>query len=180
MVKEYEPPEPTPYDPYPGYYELPSGEWRAYDPAYYKSHWETWQAQYSTSADIKGKGKDGRGWEGADNDDMTAVNADEEMRNSQLAERERQKGLTAPPTIVQGEAPKVKVRSIVSGCRPDSGSDKRMIFSNSKRMVSPRVAISCRHSFRRRMRIGVRLRRRSLKADGTGRRPGTNTVRCRF
>ncbi|KAG8998834.1 hypothetical protein FRB94_006635 [Tulasnella sp. JGI-2019a] len=108
VVKEYQPPDPTPYDPYPGYYELPSGEWRAYDPVYYKSHWENWQAVYSGASDIKGKGKDGRGWEGADNDDLATVDADEEMRKSNLAERERQKGLTAPPTIIKGNAPQVK------------------------------------------------------------------------
>ncbi|KAI0256833.1 mitotic checkpoint regulator, MAD2B-interacting-domain-containing protein [Lactifluus subvellereus] len=36
-IDEYTPPEPTPDDPYPGYYQLPSGTWAAYDPAYYDS-----------------------------------------------------------------------------------------------------------------------------------------------
>ncbi|KAG8878009.1 hypothetical protein FRB97_002855 [Tulasnella sp. 331] len=117
VVQEYQPPDPTPYDPYPGYYELPSGEWQAYDPGYYKSHWDKWQAAYSTASDVKGKGKDGRGWEGADNDDMTTVDADEEMRKSNMAERERQKGLTAPPTIVKGNAPQLKQQKANSMAR---------------------------------------------------------------
>lgn len=34
-VADFVPPEPTATDPYPGYYQLPSGQWAAYDPAYY-------------------------------------------------------------------------------------------------------------------------------------------------
>ncbi|EJT48608.1 hypothetical protein A1Q1_02335 [Trichosporon asahii var. asahii CBS 2479] len=34
-VADFVPPEPTAADPYPGYYQLPSGQWAAYDPAYY-------------------------------------------------------------------------------------------------------------------------------------------------
>ncbi|WVQ82929.1 hypothetical protein IAT38_005065 [Cryptococcus sp. DSM 104549] len=37
LAPSYVPPEPTATDPYPGYYQLPSGEWRAHDPAYYAS-----------------------------------------------------------------------------------------------------------------------------------------------
>ncbi|KAF8758908.1 Mitotic checkpoint regulator, MAD2B-interacting [Rhizoctonia solani] len=35
-VKDFEPPVPTLFDPYPGYYQLPSGEWAMHDPKYYK------------------------------------------------------------------------------------------------------------------------------------------------
>lgn len=34
-VADFVPPEPKATDPYPGYYQLPSGQWAAYDPAYY-------------------------------------------------------------------------------------------------------------------------------------------------
>ncbi|WOO82389.1 Pre-mRNA-splicing factor cwf20 [Vanrija pseudolonga] len=36
-VADFVPPEPTAHDPYPGYYQLPSGAWAAYDAAYYAS-----------------------------------------------------------------------------------------------------------------------------------------------
>lgn len=41
-VEEFEPPVPTPADPYPGYYQLPSGRWALYDPVYYRSCWQDW------------------------------------------------------------------------------------------------------------------------------------------
>ncbi|ORX35020.1 mitotic checkpoint regulator, MAD2B-interacting-domain-containing protein [Kockovaella imperatae] len=36
-VPDFVPPEPTLNDPYPGYYQLPSGQWAAYDEEYYTS-----------------------------------------------------------------------------------------------------------------------------------------------
>ncbi|KAG8899375.1 hypothetical protein FRB99_006757 [Tulasnella sp. 403] len=97
QVKEFEPPAPTPYDPYPGYYELPSGGWAAYDPEYYKKHWDSWQEAYVKTT----SGKEGKGWEGADGDNLVTVDAVEEMTKQQIAERERMKGLTAPPKVTQ-------------------------------------------------------------------------------
>lgn len=34
-VADFVPPEPTAADPYPGYYQLPSGQWAAYEAEYY-------------------------------------------------------------------------------------------------------------------------------------------------
>jgi proline-rich protein PRCC len=84
-------------DPYPGYYQKPSGEWAAYDPEYYKSFWETWNLKAVSSARDKGKRKE-RGWEGAEGDDVQSVDAHEEMLKSQLAEMETTKNLTATPS----------------------------------------------------------------------------------
>lgn len=36
-VADFVPPEPTAHDPYPGYYQLPSGAWAAYEAGYYAS-----------------------------------------------------------------------------------------------------------------------------------------------
>ncbi|KAG8970802.1 hypothetical protein FRC03_000019 [Tulasnella sp. 419] len=97
-VKDYEPPPPTPYDPYPGYYQLPSGQWAAYDPTVYKKYWDEWNAAYA-EPNSKDSGKEGKGWEGADRDDLVSVNALEELARERLAEKERTKNITAPPTI---------------------------------------------------------------------------------
>lgn len=43
-VPTFEPPEPTPQDPYPGYYQLPSGQWAAYDSDYYMKYYNSWNA----------------------------------------------------------------------------------------------------------------------------------------
>ncbi|KAG8946469.1 hypothetical protein FRC04_011645 [Tulasnella sp. 424] len=103
QVKEYEPPPPTPFDPYPGYYQMPNGEWAAYDPEFYKKYWQSWQAQYTE----QGKEKNGKGWEGVENEDMVSVNAVEELKKSQLAEREKAKGLTAKPATVVAPPPTI-------------------------------------------------------------------------
>jgi hypothetical protein len=34
-VEEFIPPDPTPDDPYPGYFKMPNGKWAAYDQEYY-------------------------------------------------------------------------------------------------------------------------------------------------
>ena len=96
QIQEYEPPPPTPFDPYPGYYELPNGTWAEYAPGVYKAHWKKWEEEYKASQ----RGREGKGWEGADAEGMQSVNALEEMKKQQLADREKAKGLTAPPTTI--------------------------------------------------------------------------------
>ncbi|KAG9018715.1 hypothetical protein FRB90_010329 [Tulasnella sp. 427] len=113
QVKEYEPPPPTPFDPYPGYYQKPNGEWAAYDPEFYKKYWERWQTQYAE----QGKGKEGKGWEGVENEDMVDVNAVEELRKSQIAEREKAKGLTAKPASVVAPPPTIAMQKSGSVAR---------------------------------------------------------------
>lgn len=101
QVKDYEPPPPTPFDPYPGYYQKPNGEWAAYDPDYYRKWWQSTQAD----ANQDSSGREGKGWDGADSGDMESVDAADELKKAQHAELERRKGLTAPPKIVQGVVP---------------------------------------------------------------------------
>ena len=49
------PPPPTPSDPYPGYYQTPSGQWSAYDPEFYHSFFPD-----TAHREAKAKGEDGR------------------------------------------------------------------------------------------------------------------------
>lgn len=51
-VTTFAPPDPSMDDPYPGYYQLPSGQWAQYDPEFYRDFWEEkrkeWEAQNPT------------------------------------------------------------------------------------------------------------------------------------
>ena len=111
-VDEYTPPEPTPDDPYPGYYQLPSGTWAAYDSAYYQRFYNKWKADYDRQ--VRALEKKEKGFEGADADDTQEINALSEMEKAkkEIQEREEKKALTQS---AGGEpaAPKmnVKVRS---------------------------------------------------------------------
>nr|XP_019048241.1 hypothetical protein I302_02009 [Kwoniella bestiolae CBS 10118]OCF27171.1 hypothetical protein I302_02009 [Kwoniella bestiolae CBS 10118] len=75
LAPDYIPPAPTPNDPYPGYYQLPSGEWRAYDPAYYASFFVPPSAEEEETED----GRVGKHWnefkDGQFKDDILEVNA---------------------------------------------------------------------------------------------------------
>jgi hypothetical protein len=104
-VADFIPPPPGPHDPYPGYYQLPSGQWAAYEQEYYHSFFPT-----STSSNEEGEGGDGRvgrHWEeynskGADYIDVDVSKGLEEGR----AERERRERATKPKT---GEEVEYKV-----------------------------------------------------------------------
>ena len=60
-VADYVPPEPTSNDPYPGYYQLPSGAWAAYDPDYYHSFFPDDSA--SAKAEEPHDGRVGKHWD---------------------------------------------------------------------------------------------------------------------
>ncbi|KDQ18472.1 hypothetical protein BOTBODRAFT_52477 [Botryobasidium botryosum FD-172 SS1] len=114
VVEDYKPPPPTPLDPYPGYYQLPSGQWAAYDPAYYKSHWESWQPKASAESQM------GKGWEGADAEGLQSVDAMEELKKGQLAEREARKNITAASTSNHPAAPNMNMKGSKVGNRARS------------------------------------------------------------
>ena len=110
-IDEYTPPEPTPNDPYPGYYQLPSGTWAAYDSAYYRRFYDKWKADYDRS--IRTFEKKEKGFEGADTDDAQEVDALREMEKAkkEIQEREEKKALTQGAGG-QPEAPKMNVKVI--------------------------------------------------------------------
>lgn len=94
-VADFVPPEPTPNDPYPGYYQLPSGEWAAYEPGYYHSFFPDAEAVEETQA--RGDGRVGRHWDefnskGADFIDINVSKNLEEAR----AEKERRERTVKP------------------------------------------------------------------------------------
>ncbi|KAF7338274.1 hypothetical protein MVEN_02052800 [Mycena venus] len=95
VIPKFEPPEPTPTDPYPGYYTLPSGAWAAYDPEYYAKFAKKWQAEYNAHVRALEKGQV-KGFEGLDNAAVEEVDAMKEMEKAKLEmqERESRKAVT--------------------------------------------------------------------------------------
>jgi proline-rich protein PRCC len=87
-VTDYQPPEPTAEDQYPGYYQLPSGKWAQYDLEYYKSFWEKkqeeWDALYAGHAE--------KGFENAQ-EEAKDVSAADQLNHAQTL-REEKKNLT--------------------------------------------------------------------------------------
>jgi hypothetical protein len=98
-IEDFTPPEPTPTDPYPGYYVLPSGKWAAYDPAYYKGFYDKWTKDYNAHVRSLEKGSV-RGFEGYDaytgDGDTQEVDMGKEMERAkkEIKDREDKKALT--------------------------------------------------------------------------------------
>ena len=94
-VDDFVPPEPTPTDPYPGYYLLPSGTWAAYDPGYYQKFYKKWQAEYDAHVRALEKGQV-RGFEDMDESQMGEVDAAAEMERAKVEVklREERKALS--------------------------------------------------------------------------------------
>ncbi|VDB82948.1 unnamed protein product [Peniophora sp. CBMAI 1063] len=121
-VEEYVPPEPQPTDPYPGYYQLPSGEWAAYETAYYSAFLKRWQAEYD--AHVRDLEKNPmKGFEGYD-ESAAEVNAAAEMERAreEIKEREDRKALTMGD--VTGAEPK-KPNMNIGGAKLGKGARTR-------------------------------------------------------
>ncbi|KAH9050644.1 mitotic checkpoint regulator, MAD2B-interacting-domain-containing protein [Lactarius hengduanensis] len=119
-IDEYTPPEPTPNDPYPGYYQLPSGTWTAYDSAYYQRFYDKWKADYDR--EIRAIEKKEKGFEGADTGETQEVDALREMEKAkkEIQEREEKKALTKGAGG-EPEAPRMNVK----GSKISKGARKR-------------------------------------------------------
>ncbi|THH17824.1 hypothetical protein EW146_g3079 [Bondarzewia mesenterica] len=119
-VEEFAPPEPTPSDSYPGYYMLPSGNWAAYDPEYYKTFYDKWKADYDAHVRALEKNP-AKGFEGAETSETQEVNAMREMEQAkrEIQEREEKKSLTQG-TGEQAAAPKMNVKGAKLGTRARS------------------------------------------------------------
>ncbi|EUC66151.1 mitotic checkpoint protein prcc-carboxy-term protein [Rhizoctonia solani AG-3 Rhs1AP] len=105
-VKDFEPPVPTLFDPYPGYYQLPSGEWAMHDPKYYKKVIE----QLTSGPDMQAQNKsEAREFAGSSREDMATFDPGEELRRGQIAELEKRKAVTATPADAPA-APRMKVQ----------------------------------------------------------------------
>ncbi|KAL5511256.1 hypothetical protein ACEPAH_4471 [Sanghuangporus vaninii] len=92
-IEEFRPPSPKIDDPYPGYYQLPSGAWAMHDPEYYKTYAARWQREYE--AQIRALEKNQKGFEGAgaNGEDAKEVKASE-LSDAARAAREEKKLIT--------------------------------------------------------------------------------------
>jgi proline-rich protein PRCC len=108
-VDTFVPPEPTPTDEYPGYYKLPSGDWAAHDPTYYKGYYDRWKREYD--AHVRALEKGMRGFEGYDEGGAQEVDAQAVMEKAkvEVKEREEQKALTRG-TAGEPEKPKMNIQ----------------------------------------------------------------------
>ncbi|KAH8107112.1 mitotic checkpoint regulator, MAD2B-interacting-domain-containing protein [Cristinia sonorae] len=110
-VEEFTPPEPTPNDPYPGYYQLPSGSWALYDTTYYKKFYDKWTKEYNDHVRALEKGIE-KGFEGAEKEGATQeVNAQKEMEKAkvEIQDREEKKSLTSGAGA-PAAAPKMNIK----------------------------------------------------------------------
>lgn len=91
----FEPPEPTPTDPYPGYYQLPSGSWAAYDLEYYNKFMKKWEQEYNAHVRALEKGTM-KGFEGLQDAAVEEIDALKEMEKAkkEVQEREAKKAIT--------------------------------------------------------------------------------------
>jgi len=94
-LPSFEPPEPTQTDPYPGYYQLPSGTWAAYDTEYYGKFMKKWQDEYNAHVRALEKGAV-KGFEGLEAAVVGEVDAMKEMERAkkEIQEREEKKAIT--------------------------------------------------------------------------------------
>ncbi|TCD68906.1 hypothetical protein EIP91_009456 [Steccherinum ochraceum] len=115
-VEEFTPPEPTPKDAYPGYYQLPSGTWAAYDPVYYKKYYDKWTKEYNDHVRALEKGIE-KGFEGAE-EAAQEVNAAKEMERAkvEIQDKEEKKALTAGAGA-GAAAPKMNIKGAALGGR---------------------------------------------------------------
>lgn len=65
-VADFVPPPPTASDPYPGYYQTPSGGWAAYEPEYYASFFAPSGNDELAEAEERKAGRVGRDWRALD------------------------------------------------------------------------------------------------------------------
>lgn len=147
-IEDFVPPEPTPQDPYPGYYMTPTGAWAAYDTEYYKKFYDKWKKEYDDHVRALEKGA-GKGFEDLETEGAQEVNALSEMERAkkEIQEREERKALTTGGEEVP-EAPKMNIKvssspcatgashSLSVGCRSRwKGSDAASIVDAALRSV---------------------------------------------
>ncbi len=95
-VKDYVPPPPSINDPYPGYYQLPSGSWAAYDRGYYMSCFK--QAEED--------GPVGRDWDAmgqVDQGGMQKIDVAKDLQHQKKLEEERKKLTAVEPSYEESK-----------------------------------------------------------------------------
>lgn len=109
-IEDFTPPEPTPQDPYPGYYVLPSGAWAAYDAAYYQRFYTKWKKEYDAHVRALEKGVE-KGFEAVEREGAQEVDAGKEMERAkrEIQDREEKKALTKGGSD-EHAAPKMNIK----------------------------------------------------------------------
>lgn len=99
-------------DPYPGYYQLPSGEWRQHDSEYYEKFRRRWEKEYNDHVRALEKGAV-KGFEGYEHGEVADVDAAKEMERAkkEVKEREERKAISK---MRDGEPAKPKMNITVS------------------------------------------------------------------
>ena len=99
-------------DPYPGYYQLPSGAWRMHDPAYYKIYTDRWAREYEKQIRDYEKGQKGFEGAGVGGEDAEEITASA-LADAARAAREEKMSLTRN-AISEGNKPVPKVATNAS------------------------------------------------------------------
>ncbi|KAF8838337.1 hypothetical protein BDN67DRAFT_933929 [Paxillus ammoniavirescens] len=111
-VSTFRPPSPTLNDPYPGYYQLPSGAYVPYDSEYYASYAHKWKADYDKQ--IRALEKSQYAPEDAQDVDMAS---EMEKARREIKEREEKKALTAGKARKQEDGEPVMPKMNVKGTK---------------------------------------------------------------
>jgi proline-rich protein PRCC len=182
QIEDFTPPEPKADDPYPGYYQLPSGTWAAHDPAYYQAHYTKWKRAYD--AHVRALERGAKGFEAYDAERAQEVDGEAERARArvEVQEREERKALT---TGAQGEpaAPRMNVQGAKLGKQARSRHQLTTLLTeaySNREMLEERIAQGKRNRKEAGMKYGgcrrVLLR---LHADAyTGTIQGSERCLC--
>ena len=113
-ISTFRPPSPTLDDPYPGYYQLPSGAYAPHDTEYYASYARKWKAEYDKHIRALEKSQYQPETDGAQDVDMAA---EMEKARREIKEREDKKALTAGKTGQNDDGDPAMPRMNVKGAK---------------------------------------------------------------
>ncbi|EPQ58275.1 hypothetical protein GLOTRDRAFT_126767 [Gloeophyllum trabeum ATCC 11539] len=160
-VDDFVPPEPTPTDPYPGYYLTPTGQWAAYDPDYYKKFYDKWKREYDAHVRALEKGQV-KGFEGLNEEEAQEVNAIAEMERAkkEIQEREEKKRLTQGGDEAPA-APKMNIKGAALGGRARSRHQLSTLLTeaySNRKALEEKIAQGRRNRKEAGMKYGGYLR----------------------
>ena len=174
-VEEFVPPDPTPEDPYPGYFKMPNGQWAAYDPEYYYSIAKTWTQQ---ATEEKGRSRQ-RDINAVDGDHLQEVSAMDEASRTR-AEIEARKDMTADVIRSGPKAPNMKVTvrpNFPQSACPTVVVDSNISFRHHECQEPQGRDINCLPFSWMHTRIAPRSRIKLPKLSGTAKSRVINMVR---
>ncbi|KAE9395050.1 hypothetical protein BT96DRAFT_997945 [Gymnopus androsaceus JB14] len=82
VTPTFQVPEPTANDPYPGYYQLPSGEWRQLDVEYYEKFRRRWEKEYMSEKSKVGYKGSPKGYNRGEVEDVDTTKEMERAKHS--------------------------------------------------------------------------------------------------